>query len=606
MTSLTAFIAALAVLAPLAAPSAPPRGPASLVLVVASNRGTQAGRAPLRYADDDGAKYHAVFSALTAPGDTVLLSDFDRDTARLFPALAAEVRAPTRTNVELVARGLARRVAALRAEGRTARFYFVYAGHGDVDAGRGFLELADGRFSADDLAATLREVGAAEAHVVLDSCNAFYVVNPRRPGGRRIPTPADAADALSRRLPGVGVFLSTSAQAEVFEWSELQSGVFSHAVRSGLLGGADADLDGQVTYDELAGFVAIATADVRNPLYRPHVFARGPDGDASRAFVDLPAGPRAALAVSEPQPVRLAARDAEGLRWADAYKEEGGALRLWFPPALGREIEVQRLAPGGDRAVEASFLVPDAAVEPVELAALAPSASPVAPRGTGEIFRALFTRPFGPRALAAWREERARAPELDLPSPSRFAELRTTYVAVRGGVYLPQARPDLAPGPDVALAVGREFYAALSGEVELSGLRTSTSTWRLPYPGDPYLNRNIAEARVAYDLVPLTLSARLELPSGRVRPFIRAGVGVALATVTFDPPEAGLATLRTTQAVGTAHAGAGLLLELNRRLFASVEARYASATVREWDARFGMAGLRAGVSVGWRFPPRGP
>jgi len=42
----------------------------------------------------------------------------------------------------------------------------------------------------------------------------------------------------------VGVFLSTSAESEVFGWSELQSGVFSHAVRSGLMGAADANHDG--------------------------------------------------------------------------------------------------------------------------------------------------------------------------------------------------------------------------------------------------------------------------------------------------------------------------------------------------------------------------
>ena len=73
----------------------------------------------------------------------------------------------------------------------------------------------------------------------------------------------------------MGVFLSTSADGEAFEWSEIQSGIFSHVVRSGLLGGADADGDGQVSYLELAAFVDTATTDVRNPNMRPHVFSRG-------------------------------------------------------------------------------------------------------------------------------------------------------------------------------------------------------------------------------------------------------------------------------------------------------------------------------------------
>src|SRR5690606_15812874 len=98
----------------------------------------------------------------------------------------------------------------------------------------------------------------------------------RKPGGRRFATPEDAARALSSRLPNVGVFLSTSADGEAFEWSEIQSGIFSHVVRSGLLGAADANADGSVSYVELAAFVDTATSEVPNPLMRPQVFARGP------------------------------------------------------------------------------------------------------------------------------------------------------------------------------------------------------------------------------------------------------------------------------------------------------------------------------------------
>jgi hypothetical protein len=184
----------------------------SLALVVANNRSAQLGRPPLQYAAMDGAKYHELFASFLGEENTVLLTDLDRDTARLFPGLVASARSPTRANVDEAVRSLARRAAEARRAGRLVRFYFAFAGHGDVDKGRGFLELIDGPFTSDDLDALLRRIGASEAHVILDSCNSFFVVNPRRPGGRRFGTPRDAAENLARRLPNVGVFLSTSAE----------------------------------------------------------------------------------------------------------------------------------------------------------------------------------------------------------------------------------------------------------------------------------------------------------------------------------------------------------------------------------------------------------
>ena len=289
----------------------------------------------------------------------------------------------------------------------------MFAGHGDVDEGRGFLELADGAFTSDDLDALLRRIGADEAHVILDSCNSFFVVNPRKPGGRRFATPSDAAEKLARRLPNVGVFLSTSAEAEVFEWSELQSGVFSHTVRSGLMGAADANHDSRVSYEELAAFVDTAAAEIKNPLYRPKVFARGPNGDGARTLFDLSRTKMLTVTIDQNASVRLAVRDRDGLRWLDAHKEAGQVLDLRLPAALAGHLEVERLAVDGSAAarVEARFTLPDDGGNPVFLAQLTPDTPQTEPRGSQEIFRGLFVRPFGARALAAYREDIAREPE---------------------------------------------------------------------------------------------------------------------------------------------------------------------------------------------------
>ena len=395
----------------LAATPAPPS--TTLVLVVASNRGPALDRPPLQYADDDGAKYHEVFASLAGEANTTLLAEFDSDTARLFPKLAATVAAPTRAHVDAAVERFARQAREARRMGQHVGFYFVFAGHGDVDEGRGFLELADGAFTADDLDALLRRIGADEAHVILDSCNSFFVVNPRKPGGRRFATPRDAAEKLARQLPNVGVFLSTSAEAEVFEWSELQSGVFSHTVRSGLMGAADANHDGHVSYEELAAFVATAAVEIKNPLYRPKVFARGPNGDDQRTLFDLERSHAVTVTVDQKASLRLAVRDRDGLRWLDAHKEAGQVLDLKLPAALAGHIEVERLTVSGGAAgqVEARFNVPEGNESVVSLAELAAEEPQTGPRGAQEIFRGLFVRPFGARALAAYREEREHTPE---------------------------------------------------------------------------------------------------------------------------------------------------------------------------------------------------
>lgn len=384
----------------------------AIALIVTSNRSATLGRPDLQYADDDGAKYVSTFRMVAADADVHLLTEFDHDTAKLFPDLVESARPPTRAAVLAAGSAIARDVASARRAGQTVDFYFVFAGHGDVDGGRGFLELSDGRFYSGDLEALLARVAPSRSHVILDSCNSFFVINPRRPGGRRFATPEDVVRALGQRLPNVGVFLSTSAEAEVYEWSEFQSGIFSHAVRSGLAGGADADADGQVSYEELAGFVDTAAAGVKNPVYRPKVFARGPAGAGSATIFSI-AGARAMeLRVAPTPATRLTVRDRDGLDWADVHKEAGAALVLRLPAdrLAGGAVEELALGVGGVRVARrlALALAPPASSD-VDVLTMV-DAGP-AGRGPADLFRGLFTRPFGPRQLAAYRAaKRIEAP----------------------------------------------------------------------------------------------------------------------------------------------------------------------------------------------------
>jgi hypothetical protein len=390
----------------LAAPAlaATPSGQRAVVaLIVTNNRSAELGRPDLRYADDDGAKYYELFRMMAPEDQVALLTDFDSDTARLFPELTAVAKTPSRANVERAAELLARKVDALGAQGATTDFYFIYAGHGDIDRGRGFVELTDSAMNADDLEALLlRRVHAAHMHVILDSCNSFFVLNPRKPGGRRFPTPKDAAAELAAKFPNLGVFLSTSAEAQVYEWSELQAGIFSHAVRSGLMGAADANGDGRVSYTELAAFVDVAARDVRNPLYRPTVFARGPGGQNDTAVVDLTNRRAAILELPAGDEQRLTVRDADDLPWIDLHVEANTRVQLHLPERIGQRVVVQSRALDGAEGAIARRRGAIAAGQATVLAQLSPEEERGEARGVGELFRALFSAPFGPRALAAY------------------------------------------------------------------------------------------------------------------------------------------------------------------------------------------------------------
>jgi hypothetical protein len=457
-------VSAAAVIASLAGVHLAEAGHTAFALVVTNNRGGALGRPDLQYADDDGARYYELFVTLAPADHVTLLTEFDRDTARLLPAQVAIASAPSRGRVVAAAAAIAAQVAAAERGGDTVDFYFVFAGHGDVQHGRGFLQLIDGAFDAADLEALVGSVRATHTHIILDSCNSFFVVNPRRPGGRRFATPADAAAGLARLLPGVGVFVSTSAEAEVFEWSALQSGVFSHAVRSGLAGAADANHDGAISYNELRAFVDTATAEIKNSAFRPKVYARGPGGDDQAAIV-APSDRGRRLTLDAARPIRLTIRDRDELPWLDLYKEVGAPLTLRLPAAAASADEHD--PQGRMRRRE----LPPGVTEPARtvLDDLPLAAAPPAARAVDEPFHALFTRPFGPAALARYEAERAAEP------PPVFGIARDDVV--RLGQLLDEVDDAQAQRRHVAAG-----YWFVSAGVELAGAGFASGSLRQRSP----------------------------------------------------------------------------------------------------------------------------
>jgi hypothetical protein len=257
-------------------------------LVVTNNRSLDPSRPDLHFADDDGANYASLFAEVEGADRVVLLTQLDAATAALNPAWTSRARPPVRAELFRAVEELAERLQADRAEGKSTHLWLVFAGHGDIDRGVGFIELEDGRLTAPELdALVVSRLPADRIHLLLDSCNSYFMLHPRRPGGRRWEASADPSKGLLERHPHVGAVLSTSAEAITYEWSELQSGIFSYEIRSGLRGGADADGDGRISYAELAAFVSVANRPILNDLYRPKVFARGPDARGEETFLEL-------------------------------------------------------------------------------------------------------------------------------------------------------------------------------------------------------------------------------------------------------------------------------------------------------------------------------
>lgn len=392
-------------------------GMQAFAVIIGANHSQASDRPDLHYADDDAVRYAQIFETW-APGRVTLLTDLDRDSERLFPSARAGARHPTRAALAQVGLDIAAGVRDAARAGSETDVYFVFAGHGDVAGGTGFIELADGRFTSDDLEAWLRAIQFTRAHVVLDSCNSFFMLGARKPGGRIFATSEDAARALSRRLPNVGVFLSTSAEGETFEWSELQSGIFSHLVRSGLTGAGDADGDGVVSYLELAAFMATATADILNPNLRPHVYSRGPGGEGGSPLTRPGAMVGATqYRLVEPAAVRVRVVDEQDVPLLDTYKEAGGVLRFALPAGWTRGASIELgLAPsagGGPPGPLQRYALPETAAEPLTVGALSEIREQHGGRGARDLYGRLLQRPFGPRAFAAYaRDERAAPPRV--------------------------------------------------------------------------------------------------------------------------------------------------------------------------------------------------
>jgi hypothetical protein len=366
-------------------------------VIVASSEDPERKLPPLQYADDDGARYHELF---TYVADTTLLyTVLDAESQRTFPAAARVARLPRRHDVLA---GLDATFAAIDADigaGHEVSFYFVLIGHGKIaDGGEGYVALLDGAFSRTDLfQRVLARSRATTNHIVVDACNAYFLVHRR--GGGVVDDTAPPQDAAMKRFlakedlaayPNTGVLLATSTEQATHEWSVYRGGVFSHQLRSALVGGADVNRDGEVAYSEVEAFIAAANQHVIHPEARVQVFMHAPAIDQRRPFVDLQAARFSHwLTVPAGEPLRVYVEDARGVRYLDVHIGERSPVVFALVPSSHYYV---RSADGAREVRVALGKTPRVKVERKALR----KAKSAARGAIEESFRAhLFEEPFG-------------------------------------------------------------------------------------------------------------------------------------------------------------------------------------------------------------------
>lgn len=360
----------------------------------------------LRYADDDALGMHQLF--LDANVDSRLLASFDAATRELHPSAAPRGPA-TLGEVEREMAAVRARARALEARGVRTEFYFFFSGHGDVAGGEGRLLLEDHALTRAELYELLEASGASYNHVFLDACSSFLVAAKRADAQRRQPVdPGFARRQTPDELGNVGFVLSSSSDRESHEWERYEAGIVSHELRSGLRGAADADLDGRISYAELAAFLQQANKAIDIRRLRPDPFVLPPGRrDWQRPVLSWPTQ-TVSVRVRGGATGHFYVENARGERLLDAHPSPDQWLHLHLPG--DRPLFIRN----HDRPAEYEV----AGSAPAEVSMLEPVASALRrAKGAEQLaLQRLFAAPFGRANVLEYEHTLRLAPALGEPA----------------------------------------------------------------------------------------------------------------------------------------------------------------------------------------------
>lgn len=416
------------------------------VIAVGVNTPEASSLFPLVYADDDAAEAASLFGA--TPGTTWLLTLPDRPTSELHPELLQRARPPTRGELRAVVREASAAMTRDRDGGGAPVAVVWLVGHGmELPGQDGAFAMADGLLSAAELRQEVLAPLSASAHrvhLIIDACHAAAMVRARVVDRQVDPRKAGREFARLEQVAfaNVGVLYASTADQKAYEWDKVRGGIFSTLVRSALRGLADANLDGHITYDEVAGFVSSALVAIPDPWARPHVASKPPAVDPG-AFLST----RAWFAHVETLPVNTGdwgpfhVRNLHGRLAAAGNLERGFQPQLWLPAGMQWVVTWTQ----GEHAV--GFEQGHAVIQSVSGTA--------AERGSVQdaLHAGLLQTAFGPNYLRGFRaamDAGVATPDM-VPSPSESVRHRLRPLLLLG--VAPAVVLGLASGP-VALVAG--------------------------------------------------------------------------------------------------------------------------------------------------------
>jgi hypothetical protein len=225
--------------------------------------------------------------------------------------------------------------------GSEVEFTFAFAGHGrgSADDG-GAVFLADGPLTRTELTQRVVQRSPADFnHLIIDACDSYFMISAR--GTESYPDDR-VTDADTERLvasyfsgdgpasdPRTGFLVSTNQTALSHEHDAYRAGIFSHIVRSALVGAADTNGDGRIEYTEVMAYAAAASQEISDPRARLSIYGRAPPRDVHRPLVDFSSSTFAHyLRLDGDLEGRLHIEDGRSIRYADLHKTRGTELLL--------------------------------------------------------------------------------------------------------------------------------------------------------------------------------------------------------------------------------------------------------------------------------------
>ncbi len=285
-----------------------PQPPTRRWAVLLSAEAGGSARARLRYAHQDAQALEHVLVQLggVSASDTLHLQN------------------PTPAQVSAQLARLGGDLEQARREGARTELILYYSGHSDE---RGLL-LGDARMSYALLRAQIEAVSADVRVIILDSCASGALT--RHKGGAHVP--GFLQDA-STRVSGQAILTSSSADEAAQESDRLQASFFTHALLSGLRGGADANGDRRITLNEAYQFAFNETlqrteqtsSGAQHPAYELRLAGQG-----ELVLTDLSKA-SSAIVMARAQDGELFVRDAQGRLVAELTKRPGRAMELSLP-----------------------------------------------------------------------------------------------------------------------------------------------------------------------------------------------------------------------------------------------------------------------------------